>query len=174
MKIGIISDTHDRLCMINQAITVFNGEDVKLVVHAGDFISPFSADCFKGLHCPLTGVFGNNDGDHRNLTIKFNSFCAKVSEIYSIVTIGGKRIAVLHGDREELLKTIIQSDFFDLVIYGHTHAFEVKKSGSSIIINPGECCGYLSGTCTIAIFDTESCMTRRVDLRETEVEFFKG
>jgi putative phosphoesterase len=160
--------------MIDQAITVFNRENVELVVHAGDFISPFSADRFKGLHCPLTGVFGNNDGDHRNLTKKFDSFRAEVSEFFSIVTIGEKSIAVIHGDRKELLKTIIQSDFFDLVIYGHTHAFEVKKTRNLIIVNPGECCGYLSGNSTIAIFDTESCKTRRVDLRETETEFSKG
>lgn len=160
--------------MIDQAITAFNRENVELVIHAGDFISPFSADRFKGLRCPLTGVFGNNDGDHMNLTKKFNSFCAEVSELFSILTIGERRIVVLHGDREELLKAIIQSGFFDLVIYGHTHAFEVKKTRNLIIINPGECCGYLSGNCTIAIFDTESCKTRRIDLKETETEYSKG
>ena len=64
MKIGIISDTHDRIRIIGQAIAFFNKENTELVLHAGDFISPFSAERFSGLYCPVVGVFGNNDGDH--------------------------------------------------------------------------------------------------------------
>jgi len=164
LKIGIISDTHDRLSMIDQAVAFFNRENVGLVVHAGDFISPFSAERFRRLSCPLIGVFGNNDGDHRNLTVKFKSFGAKISEVITQVEIEGRKLAVLHGDREELLQTIVQSKVFDLVVFGHTHVYEVKEIGGTIIINPGECCGYLSGNCTVAIFDTKSCETQRVNL----------
>jgi len=154
--------------MINKAIAFFNKENAELVLHAGDFISPFSAERFTGLHCPVVGVFGNNDGDHRNLTARFESFGAKVSEILAQVKVNGKKIAVLHGDREELLQTVIQSKVFDLVVSGHTHAFEVKKVGDTIVVNPGECCGYLSGNCTVGVFYTESRETLRVDLRSNE------
>ena len=168
MKIGIISDTHDRLNMIDQAVAFFNKENTELVLHAGDFISPFSAIRFSGLRCPVVGVFGNNDGDHRNLTAKFESFGAKVSELLAQVEIDEKKIAILHGDRQELLQTVIQSSVFDLVVSGHTHAFEVKKVRDTLVMNPGECCGYLSGNCTVGIFDTESCKTLKIDLGSNE------
>jgi len=164
LKIGLISDTHDRLSMIDQAIDFFNGENVDLVVHAGDFISPFSVERFRKLRCPLIAVFGNNDGDHRNLTASFVSFGAHVSEIIHLFEVDGKKIAVLHGDRDELLKNVVQSEVFDLVIYGHTHVFEVKKVGETTVVNPGECCGYLSGDYTVALFDTDSFEARRIDL----------
>ena len=167
MEIGIISDTHDRLDMIDQAITVFNKAKVELVVHAGDFISPFSSARFEELHCPLIGVFGNNDGDHRNLTKEFESFGAKVYDIIAQVRVDRKNIVVLHGHREELLQTMIQSKVFDLVISGHTHTFWLKEIEGIKVLNPGECCGYLTGKCTIAFFDTRSGQVRRVDLRST-------
>jgi len=63
MKIGIISDTHDNLLQIKKAVDIFNQEKVDLVLHAGDFVSPFTALEFKNLNCSLKGVFGNNDGD---------------------------------------------------------------------------------------------------------------
>jgi len=168
VEIGIISDTHDRLDMIDQAITVFNKAKVELVVHAGDFISPFSAARFGELQCPLTGVFGNNDGDHRNLTRKFESFGAKVYDIIAQVRVNGRNIAVLHGHREELLQTLIQSKVFDLVVSGHTHIFELNEIEGIKVLNPGECCGYLTGKCTIAFFDTGSCHIRKVDLRPAD------
>jgi putative phosphoesterase len=40
------------------------------------------------------------------------------------------------------------------VIYGHTHEIEIKKE-DSIIINPGECCGYLTGKKSIAILNLQ-------------------
>jgi len=164
LEIGIVSDTHDRLDMIDRAITVFNKEGVELVLHAGDFISPFSAERFRKLQCPLVGVFGNNDGDHGNLTAKFESFGAKVYDIIALVKVGGRGIAILHGHREDLLQTIIQSNVFDLVVSGHTHAFDLEEVGDTKVVNPGECCGYLTGEGTVATFNTESCKTRRVDL----------
>ncbi len=164
MEIGVVADTHDRLDMIDEAIAVFKKENVELVVHAGDFVSPFSAERFRGLDCPLIGVFGNNDGDHRNLTERFRSFGARVYDIIAQLKVDGRNIAVLHGHREELLQTMIQSNLFDLVISGHTHAFEFKELGSIKVLNPGECCGYLTGNCTIALFETESCRARRIDL----------
>tara|TARA_B100001146_G_scaffold77794_1_gene68962 strand:- start:398 stop:589 length:192 start_codon:yes stop_codon:yes gene_type:complete len=40
MKIGILSDTHDDIDNTNKAIDIFQENDVKAVIHAGDIISP--------------------------------------------------------------------------------------------------------------------------------------
>lgn len=62
MTIGLISDSHDQMPHIKKAVTVFKKEGVELVLHAGDFCSPFTIPPFDGLE--LKAVFGNNDGDH--------------------------------------------------------------------------------------------------------------
>ncbi|KUK61822.1 MAG: Phosphodiesterase [Methanoculleus marisnigri] len=41
MRIGILSDTHDNLQMVDAAVRQLNREQVDLTLHAGDYVSPF-------------------------------------------------------------------------------------------------------------------------------------
>lgn len=63
MKIGIISDSYDNLAQIAKAVRFFNKAKVELVLHAGDFIAPFTNRGFKELNSELIGVFGNMDAE---------------------------------------------------------------------------------------------------------------
>ena len=72
MLVGLISDTHDRLPMVEKAVKRLNEEKVKLVLHAGDYVAPFVIPKFKDLKARLIGVFGNNDGDHELLKKGFS------------------------------------------------------------------------------------------------------
>jgi putative phosphoesterase len=63
MKIGVISDTHDQQELILQCVHMLNDASVDLVIHCGDWVSPFILHSFKDLRMPMKGVFGNNDGD---------------------------------------------------------------------------------------------------------------
>ena len=68
MKIGIISDTHDDIHNVQNAIEIFREEKVDWIIHVGDFIFPGVIDEFKKLkdELPLSrmiGVLGNNDGE---------------------------------------------------------------------------------------------------------------
>ena len=49
MRIGIISDTHDDIENVQRAIDLFGKEEVKLIIHAGDFVFPGVIDEFKNL-----------------------------------------------------------------------------------------------------------------------------
>ena len=51
---------------------------------------------------------------------------------------------------------MIKSGVFSLIIYGHTHEKQIKKEENTLIVNPGECCGYLTGNPTIAIVDLDT------------------
>ena len=67
MKIGIISDTHDDIYNVQNAIEIFIEEKVDWIIHAGDFIFPGVIDEFKKLKDELPSsrmiaVLGNNDG----------------------------------------------------------------------------------------------------------------
>ena len=161
MKIGIISDTHDNLPQIKKAVTFFNREKVDLVLHAGDIVSPFTALEFKDLDCSFRGIFGNNDGDKLYLREKFKNI-GKLFPTPYITEIEHKNIIMLH--KEKLIESLIKSQKYDIIIYGHTHRLDLRKIGKTLIVNPGECGGWLTGKSTVALLDTENLNAKIVDL----------
>lgn len=152
MKIGIISDTHDNLDAIEKAVSIFNENKVELVIHAGDFIAPFTARPFEKLNSKLVGIFGNNDGEKFGLKNNFK----QIGEIHNdpyIFSRSGKKILLTH--HPEIVNPIAKSYEYDLVIYGHTHKNDIRKIHNTLVINPGEGGGWLYGDKTLAILDLE-------------------
>jgi len=165
MLVGLVADTHDRLPMVEKAVKRLNEENVGLVLHAGDYVAPFVVPKFKDLRAKLIGVFGNNDGDRELLKRRFGEYKGlEIRGNFAEVVIDGLRIALLHGDDEELLKALVESGGFDVVVHGHVHKAEVYRKGKTLVVNPGEVCGYLSGKSTIAVFDTVKREVRLVNL----------
>jgi len=165
MIVGVISDTHDRLPRVELAVRRLNEEKAELVLHAGDFIAPFTASFFKPLKADLIGVFGNNDGDKELLKRKFGEIGAEIRGRFAEVMVNGLKIAVVHGDDETLLRALINAESYNVVVYGHTHKAEIYQKGDTLVINPGEVCGYLSGKSTIALLNTETLEARIVELK---------
>ena len=64
------------------------------------------------------------------------------------------KIAVTHGTNEVLVKALAYSKLYDVVIVGHTHHYEIREVGRTILVNPGEVCGYLTGVKSVALLDT--------------------
>jgi putative phosphoesterase len=62
-------------------------------------------------------------------------------------------------------KRLTPEDFegSDIVVCGHTHEPRIDRREGRLIVNPGECCGWLSGRCTVAIIDTR---TMTADIQE--------
>ena len=157
--VGIISDTHDNRPLIRKAVELFNEREVKLVLHAGDFIAPFVAKDFEALMCPLVGVFGNNDGEVEGLKRAFR----KVGEIHRgphSFTYEGRRIALMHEPKglEEFLRRE-----YDLVVYGHTHEPEVRE-GRPLVVNPGEAGGWLHGRSTVVVLDLDGMKAELLEI----------
>jgi uncharacterized protein len=163
--IGIISDTHDNLPRVEMAINRLNQEKVDLVLHAGDYTSPFVIPKFKALNCRLIGVFGNNDGDHELLRKRFNetSNC-EIRGRFAEIDADSFKIALLHGDETELLNALTSRQCFDAVVYGHTHATASKNNGKTLIVSPGELCAYLTGKSTLALLDTVKREAKIIEL----------
>jgi len=151
--IGIISDSHDNMNALWKAVEFFNERGVKVVLHAGDLISPFTARAFKELKPKLYFVFGNNDGDRVTLIKRLEEIGATSCGDFGDLTIDGLHIALLHGTNEALVKAIAKSGEFDVVIRGHTHEPNVKIIEGVPVINPGESSGVLSGKSTVAILE---------------------
>lgn len=147
MKIGIISDTHDNLEKLKKAVVLFNSRKVELVLHAGDYIAPFTIQFLNRLHCQYLGVFGNNDGEKAGLKKKSSG---RIKKGPIKLKKGGKSIALVHDLKD------LKSKDFDVIIFGHSHKKELKKEAKSLIINPGECGGWLTNKSSAAILDTDT------------------
>lgn len=163
--IGIISDSHDNMNAIKKAVEFFNKNDVKTVLHAGDIISPFTAKAFKELNSKLYFVFGNNDGDKLMLTKRFEEIGAIFCGEFGDLTIDSLHIALLHGTSEAMVKAIAKSGYFDVVIHGHTHDPGVKNIEGTLVINPGECAGVLTGRSTVALLEISNLNVEITELQ---------
>jgi uncharacterized protein len=154
MRIGLIADTHDRLPAIAELVRQMQGAGIGMVLHAGDYCSPFAFKAIEDAHLTLAGVFGRNDGDREGLVSRAQSaFGAELFESPHSFEIGGRRILLVH-DIGDVNKRSIASH--EIVIHGSTHQQEMKTRGDTLIVNPGEGCGWIYGTPSAAILDLDS------------------
>ncbi len=156
MKIGIVADSHDNVPAIKKAVDYFNKNNIGIVIHAGDYVAPFSVKEFLRLKAKLIGVFGNNDGEKQGI----NNLHKEIYDAPHLFNIDGKKFLVAHS--LENLNPQLEKDA-DIIIFVHTHEPRIRKNGK-IYINPGECGGWLNGKSTIAILDTETCVAEIIDL----------
>lgn len=154
-KIVIMSDSHDQIAHLNQALDAALAADAEVLLHCGDLCAPFMlnqiGERFKGL---VHVVFGNNDGDGRLLQV----IAAKhphisLHGIYAELEFDGRRIAMIHYP--EPARRIAQSGQFDLVCYGHDHTRLLEQVGGSWLLNPGELLG-MKGEVSWALYDTQT------------------
>ena len=62
------------------------------------------------------------------------------------------------------MRAFLELESLDVLVSGHTHVAKTYRKGRTLVINPGEACGYLTGKATIAIFDTASLDVQIVQL----------
>jgi len=153
MLIGLISDSHDHVSHIEQAVEVFKQREVAEVLHAGDFCSPFTIPPFEGLN--LKGIFGNNDGDHYLLLSKFRAIDAEHLGSFGDLTINGRRLALYHGTDAPITAALEQCGNYDVVVTGHTHERKAGIIDGTLAVNPGTVHGF-GDEATVAILDTEA------------------
>ncbi|MBP2046422.1 metallophosphoesterase [Methanobacterium aggregans] len=150
---GIMADTHDNLDAIRDAVQLFNREKVELVIHAGDLIAPFTAREFQKLNAKFVAVFGNNDGEREGLRTAYRDLC--ILKDFREVSVSSRKFAVIHGMEEAIVNSLAKSGLYDVVVRGHSHKPEIIN-GETLVVNPGEVCGYVSGDRTVVIMDPDT------------------
>ena len=164
MRIGILSDTHDHLTATAKALEAFEAAGVGAVIHAGDFVAPFVLRYILGRlgDIPLVGVFGNNDGERRGLA----KLLPDLEDGPRHVELGGRKICVIH----DLLALPHEDEMSsDIIVSGHTHlAPQCELREGRLYVNPGECCGWLTGICRASILDTAAPTVQNLALMEQE------
>ena len=159
-RVGLIADTHDNKASVEKATALFNRKEVGLVVHAGDFIAPFNARWMADLNAPMVGVFGNNDGERFGLRAQFESLGAIHRAPYAFVH-EGRRLLVMHEPDE--VDALAASGAYDVIVYGHTHEIDVRH-GDTLVVNPGEAGGWVTGRCTVGLLDLENLQVEILDI----------
>lgn len=145
MKIGIISDTHDDVTSTKKAIEHFENENVKFVIHCGDYVFPpivkeFEKMIKKGIG--FAGVLGNNDGERTGLNRVFVAIKATMLGEIGELDLDGLKFGIYHGTDQDLRAKLISSGKYDVFLSGHTHKKEPSSSKDimsqkPIVINPG-------------------------------------
>ncbi|MBP7067146.1 MAG: metallophosphoesterase [Methanothrix sp.] len=164
MLIGIMSDAHDRFQGVKDALRVFSSRGVFMILFAGDMIGSGNCYTFEGLNIPIKLVYGNNDGDRVGLAKEFARVGGEYLGDFGEVEVDGLKIALMHGTEEPLVRAVLASQLYDVLVRGHNHIFEVSSHGRTLLVNPGEIWGHLTGYSTVAIFDTTSREVERVEL----------
>lgn len=159
MRVGILSDTHDRVPAIAELVQRLISGGASLLMHAGDHCSPFSLMPVNDANIPMLGVFGRNDGDPEGLAaVAAQGVGTELYESPHSFEVSGKQILLVHDLGDISHRSVEQHQF---VIHGSTHQVEMKTRGETLLLNPGEACGWIYGSCTAALLD--------LDTREVEI-----
>ncbi len=148
--IGLLSDSHDNVTNVRAAVRIFREAGCDLVVHAGDFVAPFAARELAALGVPVKAVYGNCDGEKAGLAEALEPF-GFIQAAPLVFEHGGRRILVTHLNLPAAEFAAKQT--YDVVIFGHTHKAEVRREGKTLLINPGETGGWVTGRVTAAFYD---------------------
>ena len=167
MKLGLISDTHGNVARTRNACNILATQQIAAVLHCGDLGSDGvlieMAAAFDPEDVPVYAVLGNVDHYNSDVT----DFCAdvKVSILgaFGRLKLGGKTIALVHGDDGRRRDYAATCGEFDYVFTGHTHVAADERIGNTRIINPGAV--YRSAEPSVAVLDLETDMLTYLGLR---------
>lgn len=155
MRLGVISDTHDNVAAIEEAVELFEDRDVDTLVHCGDYIAPLMVPYFEGFE--IHGVLGNNDGDIDAIEQQFMELGgeSRLHGRYAELEFDGTSVFVLHGDQGmDVVDERAETGGYDYLLYGHFHAAELRDVGETTVLNPGAHLPITDDSRSIAIVDT--------------------
>lgn len=157
MKIALIADTHDHLERLEQALEIFAGAGAEALVHAGDVVSPFTAQKLSSFDGPIRAVYGNCDGERRGLRRILKSIAAGPITF----ELAGRRFVLAH-DISQIPDDLLSQA--EVAVVGHTHSPAQSRQGGALIINPGECCGRVSNQASVALLDSDNLSVEIITL----------
>lgn len=128
LKLGILSDSHTKTTLHQEAIEHLLASGAEYLLHAGDIMLEEHLKVLESAPVPYICVYGNNDTALIPLDGQYNihqePYYFKIEEL---------KIKMMH------LPYFMSADA-DIVISGHTHIFESSMNGKTLYINPGEVC----------------------------------
>lgn len=161
MKIGIMADIHDNVDNLRHAIGLFNAMSCRVILLAGDFVSPLVVPSMRKLTGRVIACFGDNDGNRRGITggmqivgtLGYGPLCFRTAD--------GLRIVMAH-QLNELRDCLGEAD---VAVFAHTHRPSIAEDRHGrLFINPGEVGGWMFRKPTVVILDSETRKAEVIDL----------
>jgi putative phosphoesterase len=128
VSIGVLSDSHRKTTLTNEAINMLKSKGAQYLIHAGDLEIEENLEALEDSGLPYVSVFGNNDFALLFTDEKYNIY--KEPHYFKIKEYSFKLMHLpyyLSGDT-------------DVVVYGHTHQFDAELKNNTLFLNPGEIC----------------------------------
>ncbi|MBX7102733.1 MAG: YfcE family phosphodiesterase [Gemmataceae bacterium] len=135
MRLGILSDSHDRTERVEAALDLFRTHDVNRLIHCGDITSPKVVSQFAGWMIDF--VLGNCDWDPVTLAAAIDAIGGTLHRPYGDLELDSVRVAWIHSDDADLFQSLEVADHYDWLFYGHTHVAEQHTTGRTRVVNPG-------------------------------------
>jgi len=151
MKIGLLSDTHNNVTNTQAALDIFRAQGIITLLHCGDITRPQLVSLFAGWD--VTFVLGNVDEDVAGLSAAARAIGAPPPRPMYTLTLNGTTIALVHGQDDEALQALIESQQYRWVFHGHTHRRRDERVRRTRVVNPGALGGRHIGPCSAAIVD---------------------
>ncbi|MEJ2607410.1 MAG: metallophosphoesterase family protein [Anaerolineales bacterium] len=132
MIIGVLSDSHDNIWKLDQALPHLRQADV--VLHCGDLCAPFMVTRLgQGLpQVPIHIVWGNNDGDTYLIAQKASAFPAiTLHGALAEVELDGLVVALNHYPE-------IARDGYERPQFDRPRRFHVEKSALRRSVKPAD------------------------------------
>lgn len=128
MKIGLLSDTHTKAGRSQRLIDHLVREGAEFLIHAGDIVRPEVLEQLHNSGLRYVAVYGNNDAR----LVEYHNRYNLVQEPHYF-KLGGTAFKLMH------LPFYMSGDA-EVVVFGHTHAFECDFKTRTLFLNPGEAC----------------------------------
>lgn len=128
MKVGILSDTHTKIKKARKVLDLLINNGAEFLIHAGDIVEVEILEMLQKSGLPYVAVYGNND-----------AHLAQYHKEYKLVQephyfkLANTTFKLMH------LPYYMTPDT-DVVLFGHTHLFEVEFTNNTLFLNPGESC----------------------------------
>lgn len=150
MKLGILSDSHDKIERTRAAVELLQELGAETLVHCGDLFSPEIVEVCAAL--PFYFVFGNHDADVvPDLNQAAETHGAHCLGWGGEFLVEEKRVAVVHGHLKSDLQPLLDSRP-DYLLSGHSHLQSDCMAGDTRRINPGAL--HRAKHFTVAVLDT--------------------
>lgn len=135
MKLGIISDSHDRIDRVGAALDLFRAHQVERLIHCGDITGADAVRAFTGWQVDF--VLGNCDWQPARLAEAIIQVGCVLHDRFGELEIADQQIAWIHSDNAELFNALENANHYDYLFYGHTHEAEQHRTGKTTVCNPG-------------------------------------
>jgi uncharacterized protein len=146
VKIGIVSDSHDRADALGSAIRAAAAQGASAIIHCGDLIGAHTLQPAIATGLPLHLIHGNNIGDpgalHR-LSIK-HAGVVHYHGMDARLDLAGRRIFAVHYP--EYGHAMACTGNWDVVCCGHSHCAGIECVDNVLgqqtwLVNPGTVAG---------------------------------